>query len=149
MSKKQADALRALRENTFAFIKKHGGIEAATNALPFSPGRQQASVDIRERALQGVEFEEDAMEFLDDTSIDSEFIAMEEAINAPALRLPRIGGKLGRILKLADEGKSPQAIADDRYVRLTRRQINYILADKKGTLRGKIEAARQQLELPL
>lgn len=144
---KKVAHLRALQENTLAFIKKHGSIEGATNAILSSPGRQQRHADTRELHTQGIEFNEDAMESVEE-SIDAELIAMEEAVNAPPLRLPRIGGKLGRILKLADEGKSPQQIADDRYVRLTRRQVNRILEDKNGLLKGKVEAARR-MELPL
>ncbi len=77
---KKAAHLRALRENTLAFIKKHGGIEGATNAILSSPSRSQHWADIRETTVQGVALpDEGAMElFSDNTSVDIEWIAMEE-----------------------------------------------------------------------
>ena len=145
MSKNKASELRTLRANALAFIKKHGGIEAAADAILSSPGRQQKHADMRELHWQGIEFDEDAMQCLDYTSIDVELIVIGEAEEPPAL--PKLGGRIGLICKLADLGWSAQQIADQ--LGLTRRRVNQILRDKNGKLRGAIKVVQLQLELPL
>ena len=159
MSKKKADELRTSREITISFIKKCGSIERAADVILSSPGRSQHAADIRETTIQGVGLpDEDALNIAYDTCAHMEFtdyrndhlcqfILLEDM--AAESKLPRIAGKLGRIVELAGMGKSAQQIADDRYVRLSKRRINQVLQNKDGKLLGKVEAARRQLESPL
>ncbi len=159
MSKKKADELRTSREITISFIKKCGSIERAADVILSSPGRSQHAADIRETTIQGVGLpDEDAMHLVYKSFTNMEvtdyrndpicqFILWEDMASEP--KLPCIPGKLGRIFELAGMGKSAQEIADDRYVRLSKRRINQVLQNKDGKLLGKVEAARRQLESPL
>lgn len=154
MSRKQAATLRTLRNNTQAFIKKCGGLSQAADAILSSPGRRQRNADWRETAVQGRQlFDEDAMQHLDTDSTYIEYtdhradpltILMRREAAAAEPQLPRIGGRLGSILALADEGKDEEQIG--AALGLGKKRIQQILSDP--TLRDQVEFALRQPELP-
>lgn len=96
--------LRAQLAAGRALMERYDSLDRVADALLSTPDRSQRWADIRERWVQGVAFdEEDAMEYLEEQSIDIESIAWEEATSEP--ELPRIQGKLGRIFELARQGE--------------------------------------------